>query len=523
MSAASLETITSLSATQIAQRIARRELSSAEAVEAHLERISEVNPALNAVVVPLYDEARQAAKAADEAVARGEPLGPLHGVPITIKEMFHVQGTPTTAGLTNRRTHRASRDAAMVSRLREAGAIIVGKTNVPQMGSMAETDNPIYGRTNNPWNLNRSPGGSSGGEAAIIAAGGSPLGLGSDGGGSIRQPCHSCGIHGLKPSARRLSFAGHWSIPNFSPDWVQPGPMARTVEDLWTALRLMHSPAGHAELDAPPTQLGDPADINVADLRIGMYCQLGEITAAPAVQRATQQAAAALRGMGAAVEAFQPPEPDAAWRIYMRMFYADGMRAMRQQAKDSQLDWRVKQLMRLGAMPSLLRPFLAHVFGWLGQARAARTLRIVSKRVLPTHQYFQVVGEQHVYRRRFIGELRDHGFDAIICPPNPLPAITHGELFANYSLLYTSLYNLMGLPAGVVAATRVREDEQTDRPSSRDAVDRSLARIDRDSVGLPVGVQVVGPWWREDIVLAVMSALETHFRGQSDYPSAPPI
>ena len=177
--------ITSLDANELADRIANRQLSSREVVDAHITRIEEVNPRLNAIVVRLFEQARADADAADESIRLGAAVGPLHGVPITVKEMYHVAGTPTTAGVTHLATSNASQDAVLVARLRRAGAIILGKTNVAQLGLMLESDNPLYGRTNNPWNLERSPSGSSGGEAAIIAAGGSPLGFGSDTAGSI--------------------------------------------------------------------------------------------------------------------------------------------------------------------------------------------------------------------------------------------------------------------------------------------------------------------------------------------------
>lgn len=230
-----------LGAWDIAQRIKAGDLSAREVVEEHIRRIEDVNPRLNAVVVPLFDRALGEAAAADAACARGEPLGPLHGVPITIKEQFLVAGTPTTAGLPSRVGHRAMSDGPLVGRLREAGAIVLGKTNVSQLMIYHESDNPVYGRTNNPWSLERAPGGSSGGEAAIIAAGGSTLGLGSDFGGSIRVPAHFCGLHGLRPTAGRLTnldtpvefFTGQEAI------MPQTGPMARTVEDLALAMKVL--------------------------------------------------------------------------------------------------------------------------------------------------------------------------------------------------------------------------------------------------------------------------------------------
>src|SRR5579859_2867699 len=238
---------TSLSAAGLAQAIATRKLSAVEAVDAHIARIEQVNPELNAVVVSLFDDARIRARQADQIPA-GE-RGPLHGVPVTVKECFDVAGTPSTAGLTARAGHRAHTDAPLVAGLRQAGAIILGKTNVSQLLMYVESDNPVYGRTNNPLDLERSPGGSSGGEGAIVAAGGSALGLGTDIGGSVRVPAHSCGIHSLKPTPGRLSVTGTVDIIGQAARTAIPdsgGLLARDVGDLRLALDVLSPPGGDA-------------------------------------------------------------------------------------------------------------------------------------------------------------------------------------------------------------------------------------------------------------------------------------
>ncbi len=230
----------SLSASALAAAIARGEVSAVEAVEASIARIEAVNGKLNAVVVKRYDAARAEARAADERRARGEALGPLHGVPITVKECFDLVGTPATYGLPSRAQTLATEDDPYIQRLRAAGAIIVGKTNVPQLLLYIESDNPLYGRTNNPWNLERTPGGSSGGQAAIIAAGGSPLGLGSDIGGSIRVPSAFCGVVGMKPTAGRIPDLISFGVPLGQRAIVsQVGPLARTVDDVALALAIL--------------------------------------------------------------------------------------------------------------------------------------------------------------------------------------------------------------------------------------------------------------------------------------------
>ena len=282
-----VEEITALGADQLAREIASGAVSAREAAEAFISRIEAVNPALNAVVVPLFEQARADAAAADEKQARGEPLGPLHGVPVTIKESFGMTGTAATGGVPRWADNTASADSPLVARLRAAGAVVLGKTNVPELLFYLESDNPVYGRTNNPWNEARSPGGSSGGEGAIVAAGGSALGLGTDIGGSVRVPAHCCGIHALKPTSGRLTERGTFDeiiIPGQEAILGQPGPLARRVEDLALAMRVLAAP-GQEALDAsiPPVPWRDPAAVSVADLRIGYYTDDGFIRPAPAL------------------------------------------------------------------------------------------------------------------------------------------------------------------------------------------------------------------------------------------------
>src|SRR5580698_8681564 len=236
--------ITLLSAVSMAEQIRRKKLSPVELVEAHLARIEKLDPKLNAFVQVDAEGARRQARVAEDAVLRQEKLGPLHGVPVSIKSSVEVKGMRCEAGSKLRAGFVAARDAPLVSRLREAGAIVLGTTNAPELLMAWETDNLLYGRTNNPWNLERSPGGSSGGEAAILAAGGSVVGLGSDLGGSIRQPAHSVGICGLLPTQGRIEMTGRrgnfYGLESLS---LQPGPMARTVDDLEIALGILADPA----------------------------------------------------------------------------------------------------------------------------------------------------------------------------------------------------------------------------------------------------------------------------------------
>jgi fatty acid amide hydrolase len=512
------------SAAELARRIAAGDLSAAEVVEAHIRRIEAVNPRLNALVVPLFDQARKEARTADAARASGKPLGPLHGVPVTIKEMFDVAGTATTVGLSARAEQRAAADAFPVSRLRRAGAIILGKTNVAQLGMMFESDNPLYGRTNNPWNLARTSGGSSGGEAALIAAGGSPLGLGSDGGGSIRHPSHCCGIHGFKPTSRRLTMRGHWMVPNYPPDWVQPGPMARSVADLGLALAVLAAPGQEAVDPAiAPAPLGRPDAVALRGLRVGVYEDDGYFPPAPALRRAVRESAAALRERGAEVEEFRPPDVELGVGTYFGLIYHDGLAALKRFGAGSRLDPRIRKLILAVSVPNWLRPALARLFRRLGRRYDAFYLRSVRRRKLTVDAYWRLVEQQNEYRGRFLAALDGGQFDAILCPPNGLPALTHDCFYGAVAGSYGLLYNLLGMPAGVVAATRVRPGEESDRPASRDPALRVARAVEAGSAGLPVGVQVVARHWREDVALAVMAALEEHFRAQPDYPTRPPL
>jgi fatty acid amide hydrolase len=299
--------------------------------------------------------------------------------------------------------------------------------------------------------------------------------------------------------------------------------MARWVEDLELAMQALA--AGTDEnpgLDGVSVAMGKPSGIRFDQLRIGMYTELQSIRCAPALRRAVDEAAEVLRQRGATVEPFTPPDIEEAWGIFLKLFYADGLYYVRRALKGSECDWRVRQFTRFAMPPAWLRPALAMLLNGLGQRRMGHSFQMLRERVLATPQYQQLLYQQQAYRQRFARALQARGLDAIICPPSPSPAITHGEFYANFGLVYTALFNLLGTPAGVVATTRVREGEETDRAESRDVVDRALARIESATAGLPVGVQIVSRWWREDVVLAVMGALEEHFRGEEDGLRQPP-
>lgn len=507
------------SATDLARLVAAGEASAVEVVEAHAARIREVDARLRAVVVPMFESARKEAAAVDVAVQRGEPLGPLAGVPITVKECFHVAGTPSTIGISRFSGVRNVADGPLVTRLRRAGAIVLGKTNVPQLMLLHESENPVYGRTTNPWNAARSPGGSSGGEAAILAAGGSALGLATDLGGSIRQPAHACGIHGLKPTSGRLSTIGIRT--NFNGQegiLMQPGPMARSVADLALAMRVLAAP-GLEDLDprVPGVPWRDPAGVSITGLKVAVWEDDGFFSPCPAARRVVREAAEALRLLGARVEPFVPPEIAEAMRLYFGLISADGGADVLRLLGDSPVHWQVRRLLMLGRIPQSVRPSLMWTLKRFGQARMARMVE--STGPSSADQVWQMTDRMRHYLDRFSAVL-DHGkFDAMLCPPHALPAFLHGTFcHVPQASSYCMLPNLLGVPAGVVAASRVRPGEESDRRPGRDRVEQWAAKIESGSAGLPIGVQVAARWWREDIVLSIMAALEHHFRRQPDYP-----
>jgi amidase len=313
-----MEEILGASALSLGRAIRTRQVSSAEVVAAYLQRIDQVNPAINAVVQRVDERALAEARAADGALARGETGGPFHGVPFTVKDIFDVAGVVSAAGLEERATFAPECDAVVVARMRGAGAILLGKTNCPPGGSGSSTENPVYGATRNPYDLDRSPSGSSGGEAAAIAASASPLGLGSDSGGSIRTPAHYCGIAALRPTVGRVPNSGAFELPGgLSDPRSQIGPMSRWVEDLGPALAVIAGVDWH-DSGVIPMPLADPTSIEVRGLRVACYADDGTAPPTPETAQAVQDAARALADSGAVVEETRPPDPDQVWDITMR-------------------------------------------------------------------------------------------------------------------------------------------------------------------------------------------------------------
>ncbi len=309
------------SAHQLAQMIRDRTISATEIVEAYLSQIFKHNSALNAICTLNADSARSRAKQADEALASGELWGALHGVPITIKDFYETQGVRTTAGYEPLRDYVPKQNATVVSRLLSAGAILLGKTNPSDVNGAYQSNNDIFPRVNNPWNLDYTAGGSSGGSAAAIAAGFSALDIGSDVAGSIRQPAHCCGIYGLKPTEGRVSLAGHiLETPN-SPKCIRqmlvPGPLARSVEDLRLCFSLIAG-SDPRRPEIPPVPLNEPDEKPLETLRLAWSDDF-RVPVAADIQSALRSAVSQLTQSGAAAENWSPPEID--WTAAQRLYY----------------------------------------------------------------------------------------------------------------------------------------------------------------------------------------------------------
>ena len=319
-----LAELTTATATALAQLVAARAVSAREVVEAHLHRIEAVNGAVNAVVALDAERALAAADGADAALARGESPDPLHGVPFTVKDNIAAAGLAMAIGAPERAGVVPDADATAVARMRAAGAILLGKTNCPPYGGGIETDNPVYGRTSNPYDVARTPGGSSGGEAAIVAAAGSPCGLGTDSGASIRLPAHFCGLAALKPSAGRVPLTGvlddEGQLGALGDPRTQVGPIARSVADVALLLAVVAGPDGH-DAAVAPVALGDPAAVAVRALRVAVHTRSEAAVADAETAAVVARCADALRAAGASVEEAEPPRGGHAltievWRSY---------------------------------------------------------------------------------------------------------------------------------------------------------------------------------------------------------------
>jgi Asp-tRNA(Asn)/Glu-tRNA(Gln) amidotransferase A subunit family amidase len=456
--------LTFRSAISMAEQIRQKKLSPVELVEAHLARIEKLNPKLTAFVQLDADGARRQARAAEEAVTRGDKLGPLHGVPISIKSSIEVTGMKCEAGSKLRAGFVAAKDAPLVSRLRNAGAIILGTTNTPELLMAWETDNLLYGRTNNPWDLSRTAGGSSGGEAAAIAAGCSAGGVGSDGGGSIRVPAHFSGICGLKPTPGRIPATGHFptSVGPFALIGVV-GPMARTVSDLKVLFEVMQGP-DDGDPSAAPVPVRWPSRSDLKKRRIG-YFEDDERTPVTAETRtAVRTAAEALKRAGFRVEPFRPEGLEQARQLWWQFFGIAGGMLLQPMTKGREAE---------------LSPILKQHLSWVAAEPSHTGQTLLDTWIM-----------RDLLRMQVFARMRE--YPILLCPVASIPAFRHSERSwkidgrtVQYldAWSYTEWFNLLGTPAVTVPFGRSNE-------------------------GLPIGVQIVARPWEEESVLAVAAELE---------------
>lgn len=507
----------------MARGIRQGQWTSEALVEAHIGRITEINPLLNAVIFPMFEEARQLAKEADRKMKSGEAPGPLHGVPITVKESIEVAGTPSTWGLASRRGQRAQEDDPSVALLKDAGAIVLGKTNVMQLLMGSESVNPLYGRTCNPWRPGeRSSGGSSGGEAAVIAAGGSPLGLGTDVGGSVRTPAHYCGIHALKPTPGRVPAKKPEGIAHVVPEAASMssiGPMARHVEDLALAMQVISTAES---LSRAPIRMNANG---VKGLRIAFYTSDGMLAPSPAIQRAVRDAAGVLQRYGAEVREFALPDPEIALHSFYALLSAGGAEGIEKTVGTDEIAEQIAGIRRSFGMSAGKKRIGSLILRLLGQNLAGTHLiPYMGKKSAKELQ--RLISQREEYRQRFLRQLERQQIDALIGPPFPVPAIPHDlSLEMSFEGAYALLYNYLGLPAGVISTTAVRPEEEAGAAGvvGKDRMAQAAAKANVRSAGLPVGVQVAGRPWREDLVLTVMECLERESSAAQDYPVGKPV
>ncbi|MFO0558250.1 MAG: amidase family protein [Polyangiales bacterium] len=506
-----------LSASEAKALLDAKKISSIELVDALLGRIEKHDGAVNAVVERLDQRARQEARRADEARAKGEPLGALHGLPITVKESIEMEGCVSTLGLPRRTSIRANADAPVVAEARKQGAIVIARTNVPQLLLSFECRNPVYGQCSNPRKLTHSPGGSSGGEAAALVYGGSLLGIGTDIGGSIRLPAHFSGCVGFKPTQDRWPNKGLVAgLPGQEAIRSQCGPMARTVDDIDLAMRSLDSQA-LSQKDGRTPPMPWRAVQSLDKVRIGIVEHDGILAPSKANIRAVRRAAQALERAGVEVVPFVVPGNADAIREYFSCLSADGALTAREQVGDGPVDVTLESMLIAAKLPARVRSTAARALELTGQGLTAMILRSFGERSV--QDYWKLIAA--VRSRRFAIEaaLDDAKLDGLVLPPFATAAVPHtmGAQFAQ-AASYTMLFNLLHWPAGVVPVTTVREDE-CDREATMDTVVRRAREVDRQSLGLPVGVQIATRAWKDELCLALLRVVEQSVRAELGTPA----
>jgi aspartyl-tRNA(Asn)/glutamyl-tRNA(Gln) amidotransferase subunit A len=448
-------------ATKLAQLIRTKEVSPVEVVQAHLDRVHATNPTINAVVT-IADDALKAAKAAEAAVLAGKELGPLHGVPFSAKDSFDTAGVLTQLGSPIFEGRVPDTDATGIARMKKAGGILLAKTNLPEFSFWFESENLLSGRTNNPWNPDRTPGGSSGGESAAIAAGMSPIGLGTDVSISVRGPAAFTGVMGLKATHGRIPMTGVW--PRIPRRFWHAGPMARSVRDIALAYSLLAGPDGADGFSTSPLSLdAGMAAIQGRPLRVGWLVEPGFGLVDADVAATVRAAAEALKGAGVIVEPVRIP--------------------VLERSNALELLWKL-QVMET-------KPYFREVT--TGHEDK------IFKHVQAVFDTPDTSIEDFVRAEQQVDMMRDgfaeyfQRYDALLCPVTPVPAHQHdaAELVINGQTV-SSLH--------VMDATA---------PLSVTGLPGFAMRFGTSRDGLPIGVQLVSPWFAESTILHVGSLLES--------------
>lgn len=499
--------ISELSATRLLEMLNSGEVTSVQVTRHFIDRIREKNPAINAVVVPLFEEALQRAAEADALHAQGKRSGRLHGLPFTIKECLDYPGTPSTLGVMRRKSDIRQNKDGYVAALEKEGAIVLGKTNVAQLLMYIESNNPVYGVTQHPLSSNHTPGGSSGGEGAVIGFGGSPVGIGTDIGGSVRIPAAFCGLCSIKPTMERLPDQCRFidNQPALPINSVT-GVLARHVADLQLFLKVMDESASashtHASLQAYQ-------QVELSKLKVGYYLSDGLFDPMPAVKRAVMEAVEQLKQAGVQVVEFTPPPLVEAEELFFKILGADEALLFTQNLQKEKAMPQAAGLIKLSKLPGFMRPVLAGLMGLLGQKGVKRLIPYfggkgeANKRENVARQKAFTAKYEAAMNQTAIGRI-----DAVLGPVCALPALLHNTADkVGLGGIYTGQYNLMGFPAGVATVSQVKPEEAVGRKTTADVSIKTAAKIEAASAGMPLAVQVAARHWDEHVVLAVLNQI----------------
>eukprot|EP00929_Paragymnodinium_shiwhaense_P056690 TRINITY_DN28378_c0_g1_i1.p1 TRINITY_DN28378_c0_g1~~TRINITY_DN28378_c0_g1_i1.p1 ORF type:complete len:608 (-),score=147.85 TRINITY_DN28378_c0_g1_i1:102-1925(-) len=506
-----------LSASALLAKMEDRTLSSEYIVRCFIGRALAVGEELDMNAEEFFEEALEDAVNCDQERAAGRLRGCLHGLPISVKDQLHQRNADSTCGLSVRCGVPHKNDGLVVAVLREQGAIPFVRTNIPQCLMLPESFNAIWGTSKNPFDMARSVGGSSGGEGGLLAARGSPLGLGSDIGGSIRIPASMCGIAGFKPTVGRLTKKGA-AIPRPNDLNGQSaikstvGPMGRSVDDLALLMKAWCSPlmyAGDKTIPVLPwdSQAYDRAK-GARKMTFGFFVHDGFFDPAPACRRAVLETVDALRRDGHKVVEFPAEEMRETALLYLKLMAADGgMNGFIRGLEGETLHEYYAFLYKIANLPNLARKLATHAYRALGQKRVADLVAAGGSK--SAREHWEDVARRDRLRETFMERWEKAGIDALLCPALAVSAMPHGaSVKLNQACSYTFVWNNFDFPAGVVPVTTVQKDEENYESSERDDFTSFAKKATQGSAGLPVGVQVVTLPWRDEQCMGALHIVE---------------